>query len=221
KQNRNEAALDEMRRASELAPEDAEIRNNLGLALARLGRIPEAINEFHEAVRLEPNNAAAAHANLGWALLESGKPRESIPEFEAALQLNPEFKAAADGLRQAQAQLSPQREFVNRAPMTARIQNFEQGIQLCWWIILAVVIAVVVFIRIHLLAIPLERDEGEYAYAGQLMLEGIPPYRLAYNMKFPGVYAAYALIMWIFGQTSTGIHLGLLIVNIANIVIVF
>jgi hypothetical protein len=102
--------------------------------------------------------------------------------------------------------------------MTARV---EQGIQLCWWILLAVVIAVVVFIRIHFLAIPLERDEGEYAYAGQLMLQGIPPYRLAYNMKFPGVYAAYALIMWIFGESSVGIHLGLLIVNIANIVIVF
>jgi len=110
---------------------------------------------------------------------------------------------------------------VNGAPTTARIRNFEQGIQLCWWILLAVVIAVVVFIRIHFLAIPLERDEGEYAYAGQLMLQGIPPYRLAYNMKFPGVYAAYALIMWIFGQSSIGIHLGLLIVNIANIVIVF
>ena len=109
KQNRNEAALDEVRRASELAPEEAEIRNNLGLALARLGRIPEAIDQFHKAVRLDPKNAAAAHANLGWALLSAGKAQESIPEFEAALQLNPEFKAAADGLRQAQAQLSPQR----------------------------------------------------------------------------------------------------------------
>jgi hypothetical protein len=98
---------------------------------------------------------------------------------------------------------------VDPAPMTAGIRNFEQGIQLCWWIVLAVVIAVVVFIRIHLRAILLERDEGEYAYAGQLMLQGIPPYQLAYNMKFPGVYAAYALIMWIFGETSTGIHLGL------------
>jgi hypothetical protein len=105
--------------------------------------------------------------------------------------------------------------------MTARIRNFEQGVQLCWCIVLAIVIAVVVFIRIHLLAIPLERDEGEYAYAGQLMLQGIPPYQLAYNMKFPGVYAAYALIMWIFGQTSIGIHLGLLIVNVASIVTVF
>jgi Flp pilus assembly protein TadD len=106
KQNRNEAALDEVRRASQLAPKDAEIRNNLGLALARLGRMPEAIDQFHEALRLEPDYATA-HANLGWALLESGKPRESIPEFEAALHLDPEFKAAADGLRQAQTQLSP------------------------------------------------------------------------------------------------------------------
>ncbi len=107
-QNRNEAALDEMRRASELAPNDPEIRNDLGLALARLGRIPDAIEEFHEALRLNPNNAPA-YTNLGLVLLASGKLRESILEFEAALQLNPEFKAAADGLRQARAQLSPQK----------------------------------------------------------------------------------------------------------------
>ena len=105
--------------------------------------------------------------------------------------------------------------------MTLRIRNFEHGIHLCWWFLLAVIIALVVIIRIRLLAIPLERDEGEYAYAGQLMLEGIPPYQLAYNMKFPGVYAAYALIMAMFGQTSVGIRLGLLVVNIATIAIVF
>jgi len=109
KQNRNDDALDEMRRASELAPKDADIRNDLGLALARLGRIPDAIDEFHEAVRLDPEKAAAAHANLGWALLGSGKARESIPEFEAALRLQPESRASAEGLRQAQAQLSPQK----------------------------------------------------------------------------------------------------------------
>jgi hypothetical protein len=105
--------------------------------------------------------------------------------------------------------------------MTLRIRNFEHGVHLCWWFLLAVVIALVVIIRIRFLPIPLERDEGEYAYAGQLMLQGIPPYQLAYNMKFPGVYAAYALIMAMFGQTSVGIHLGLLVVNVASIVIVF
>jgi len=54
------------------------------------------------------------------------------------------------------------------------------------WIFLAVIVfGLVIAIRIRLLGIPLERDEGEYAYAGQLMLQGIPPYKLAYNMKFP------------------------------------
>src|SRR5262249_32764395 len=105
--------------------------------------------------------------------------------------------------------------------MTGRIQNFEQGIQLCWWILLAVIIAVVVLLRIHFLAIPLERDEGEYAYAGQLMLQGIPPYKLAYNMKLPGIYGAYAAIMALFGQTAAGIHFGLLLVNLLTIMLVF
>jgi hypothetical protein len=73
--------------------------------------------------------------------------------------------------------------------------------------------------QIRLLGIPLERDEGEYAYAGQLILQGIPPCNLAYNMKFPGTYAAYAAIMSIFGQTITGIHLGLLLINAATVVL--
>ena len=90
------------------------------------------------------------------------------------------------------------------------------------WIFLAViVVGLVIAIRIRLLGIPLERDEGEYAYAGQLMLQGIPPYKLAYNMKFPGTYAAYALIMALFGQTIAGIHLGLLLINAATILLIF
>jgi hypothetical protein len=72
-------------------------------------------------------------------------------------------------------------------------------------------------IRIRLLNLPLERDEGEYAYAGQLMLCGIAPYKLAYNMKFPGTYAFYAMIMSVFGQTTIGVHLGFLLVNLATV----
>jgi hypothetical protein len=90
------------------------------------------------------------------------------------------------------------------------------------WIFLAVIVlGLVIAIRIRLVGIPLERDEGEYAYAGQLMLQGIPPYKLAYNMKFPGTYAAYALIMALFGQTIVGIHLGLLLINAATILLIF
>lgn len=67
---------------------------------------------------------------------------------------------------------------------------------------------------------PLERDEGEYAYAGQLLLEGIPPYQFSYNMKLPGTYAAYAVVLAIFGETPAAIHCGLLIVNAATTLLV-
>jgi hypothetical protein len=85
------------------------------------------------------------------------------------------------------------------------------------WVVLFVLACLTcVAIRIRLLDVPLERDEGEYAYAGQLMIHGIAPYKLAYNMKFPGTYAAYAMIMSVFGQTTIGVHLGLLLVNLAT-----
>src|SRR5512140_3049423 len=85
---------------------------------------------------------------------------------------------------------------------------------------LAVILAIVSIglIRGRLAGMPLERDEGEYAYAGQLILQGIPPYKLAYNMKFPGTYLAYAAIMSIFGQSIDAIHLGLLVINGASII---
>ena len=76
------------------------------------------------------------------------------------------------------------------------------SLRVAMWLLLGVTVAAVLFARIRLLGLPLERDEGEYAYAGQLILQGIPPYKLAYNMKFPGTYDAYALIMSIFGQTT-------------------
>jgi hypothetical protein len=94
-------------------------------------------------------------------------------------------------------------------------------VQFAWWALATIVFTLVVAIRIRLLGIPLERDEGEYAYAGQLILQGIPPYNLAYNMKFPGTYAAYAVIMSIFGQTIHAIHLGLLLINVATIALIF
>ena len=78
-----------------------------------------------------------------------------------------------------------------------------------------------VLLRVHLLPIPLERDEGEYAYAGQLLLQGIPPYTQAYNMKLPGMYIIYALIISMVGESPTAIHTGLLIVNLLTIVAIF
>jgi 4-amino-4-deoxy-L-arabinose transferase-like glycosyltransferase len=80
-------------------------------------------------------------------------------------------------------------------------------------ILLALILVFVVYVRIRLLTVPLERDEGEYAYMGQLLLKGYAPFIHAYTMKLPGVSAIYALFMLLFGQTITAIHMGLLIVN--------
>src|SRR5256885_2472029 len=79
--------------------------------------------------------------------------------------------------------------------------------------LLTLILLLTCAIRIHLRNIPLERDEGEYAYAGQLMLQGMPPYKLAYNMKLPGTYAAYALIMAGFWLQHNGVRLCGLVVS--------
>lgn len=99
-------------------------------------------------------------------------------------------------------------------------EPLSQRTRALWWAIFLIVLAISVFVRIRFLALPLERDEGEYAYAGQLMLRGIAPYQLAYNMKFPGTYVAYALMIALFGQSAIGIHFGYLLMNLATIAVV-
>ncbi len=90
-----------------------------------------------------------------------------------------------------------------------------------WYAGLILLVLLAVVIRIRLLALPLERDEGEFAYAGQLMLQGIAPYKLAFNMKMPGTYAAYAVLMAIFGESPSGIHFGFLLVNLGTLALLF
>src|SRR5688572_15835573 len=89
------------------------------------------------------------------------------------------------------------------------------------WLLVGIVVLLSITIRFRLREMPMERDEGEYAYAGQLMLQGIPPYKFAYNMKLPGTYAGYAVSLALFGQTPAGARLGLALVNAASIVLVF
>ncbi|HET6922754.1 MAG TPA: glycosyltransferase family 39 protein, partial [Anaeromyxobacteraceae bacterium] len=89
------------------------------------------------------------------------------------------------------------------------------------WLLLAAACAGVALVRWHLREVPLERDEGEYAYFGQLLLRGLPPFRLAYSMKLPGTQGAYALAMAAFGQTAAGIRIGLLLVNAATTALLF
>jgi hypothetical protein len=86
---------------------------------------------------------------------------------------------------------------------------------------LAAILAATVLLRWRLLAVPLERDEGEYAYMAQLILSGEMPYLAAHNMKLPGVYYAYAAILGVLGETDVAVHLGLLAINLAAVVLLY
>jgi hypothetical protein len=89
------------------------------------------------------------------------------------------------------------------------------------FVLLAAAVLFAVVVRVRLMSLPLERDEGEYAYCGQLLLQGVAPYAAAYTMKMPGASASYAAVMAVAGQTATAIRLGLLAVNLATVGLIF
>jgi 4-amino-4-deoxy-L-arabinose transferase-like glycosyltransferase len=101
--------------------------------------------------------------------------------------------------------------------MPSRI-NYQKAFQL---LMVGVFLAVVVFVRLRLLGLPLERDEGEYAYMAQQLLQGILPYTESQSMKFPGIFFAYAGVLAIFGESPVAIHLSLLFVNLATAYLLF
>ncbi|MBI4795457.1 MAG: glycosyltransferase family 39 protein [Deltaproteobacteria bacterium] len=106
--------------------------------------------------------------------------------------------------------------FINNAKISE-----ERSGNIIYWVFLGIIIILVVCIRARLLDIPLERDEGEFAYCGQMLLQMVPPFKAVYTMKLPGTCFAYSLIMLFLGQTIKGIHLGLLIVNCLSITLLF
>jgi len=89
------------------------------------------------------------------------------------------------------------------------------------YICLALVLLFAIIIRVQFLDVPLERDEGEYAYSASFLLKGISPLKHVYTIKPLGTSYIYAMIMTIFGQSIAGIRLGLLVINLLSIFILF
>jgi len=63
--------------------------DNLGTALSEKGQIDEAIRQYQEAIRLNPDYDPA-HNNLGMALGEKGQINEAIGQFQEAIRLKPD-----------------------------------------------------------------------------------------------------------------------------------
>ena len=71
--------------------------NNLGMALAKEGRIDEAMRQYQEAIRLKADDAES-HSNLGIALAKKGQVDEGIRQCEEATRLSPDYPQAHHNL---------------------------------------------------------------------------------------------------------------------------
>jgi tetratricopeptide (TPR) repeat protein len=69
-------------------PESWLAHNNLGHALFNRGHTEEAIVQYHEALRILPEEEA--HNNLGNALLQQGDTAGAIAQYRAAIEINPD-----------------------------------------------------------------------------------------------------------------------------------
>jgi protein O-mannosyl-transferase len=68
-------------------------QNQLGRTLLAQGKIPEAIMQFQEATREQPDNAIARY-NLAWALYLSGRKDEAEQAVRKVLSLRPDYGRA-------------------------------------------------------------------------------------------------------------------------------
>ncbi len=81
------------RDAMEKAPHSVRAHNNLGLALADLGRAEEAASHYRRALELNPRFACAWN-NLGNLHFKLGRSREAAGAYATAARLAPEFADA-------------------------------------------------------------------------------------------------------------------------------
>ena len=97
--------------ANAVVPDDFIINSNLGNALARRGRLKDAVAHYLKALALNPGKSADTHNNLGAALLVSGKTSEAMAHFRLALQIQP---GHIDALRNIK-RISSQKENIKHA----------------------------------------------------------------------------------------------------------
>jgi tetratricopeptide (TPR) repeat protein len=94
------AAVDNLRKAADLEPDNATIRSNLGTALSLAGDAGAARRELLEAVRLAPG-LAKAHFGLGLLAQEENRWDDAIERFSAAVRYEPGFADAHFTLAEA------------------------------------------------------------------------------------------------------------------------
>lgn len=91
--NQGKGALDALRKAVALSPEDAAAHSNLGIVLGGLGQQDEAVACYRRALEIKPDHAEA-HCNLGNALQTLGQLEEATACYRRALEIKPKLVEA-------------------------------------------------------------------------------------------------------------------------------
>jgi predicted O-linked N-acetylglucosamine transferase (SPINDLY family) len=86
-------AIFALRKATELLPTDAQVHNNLGVALQESGQAIEAVSSFNQALKVKPDYADAFN-NRGIALRDLGRLDDALAGFQRAIKLNPKYVQA-------------------------------------------------------------------------------------------------------------------------------
>ncbi len=86
---KNDAAIDELRKALAARPAYDDARRRLGQLLARQGKIDEAVEEFERAIALRPG-FWRNYADLGRALFDAARYPEAARAFETQVALQPD-----------------------------------------------------------------------------------------------------------------------------------
>jgi tetratricopeptide (TPR) repeat protein len=105
----------------EKRPNNARARYNLGVILVEQGRLPEAIGQYEQALRIKPGYAEV-HYNLGVALVQLGRLPEAIGHYEQALRIKADFADAHNNLGIALVQLGRLPEAIGHYEQALRIK---------------------------------------------------------------------------------------------------
>lgn len=94
---RKEEALEHLRRAVHIRPDEASILNLLAISLIDSGKTAEAEKVLLQAIRIKPDYLLA-HMNYGRLLVDAGRLEEADREYQTAIRIYPEFAFAWIGL---------------------------------------------------------------------------------------------------------------------------
>jgi tetratricopeptide (TPR) repeat protein len=97
KLGRYSEAIEASKKAVVLRP-SAESYFNIGLANYYLKQYRDAVENYRQAIRLDPYNAADAHYALGLAYRDWGRPDEEIQAYKQAIRLRPDYTSAYERL---------------------------------------------------------------------------------------------------------------------------